>query len=399
MHGNDHTIIKAANRQLILNTILEMGPMSVMDILHQTRLSRPTIEALLREMQQDGILEEVGTTRTSVGRAAKLYAIGVKRHFSIGVDLEFPGLRVAAVSLAEEIAAHEEYFFRGGEKPEEIIQTLLDMIRRVIAAIPKAPESEEIHLLGIGVGISGLIDRRTKQSISIERIAGWRHVDLVRILKEEFDLPVHMRNDVHMLSLIHQTDYARKGTDHYLYVSLRSGIGMALFIQGSMFSGVQGNAGFLGHTTVDINGPKCICGNRGCLETYLNPVRLATDYFMLTQQQVDYPELLNRFAAGDEKAAEVFKAGYTILGKAMSNVVKITDIRHLIISGMPEGCQEQLIAWIQEGISSNILPDISQQVSIEAERIDGEEAKGAGIYILRHFFADPKLIVTPNGLG
>jgi len=60
MHGNDYTIIKAANRQLIINTVAEFGAMSVMEILHNTRLSRPTIEALVRELQQDGILEEAG---------------------------------------------------------------------------------------------------------------------------------------------------------------------------------------------------------------------------------------------------------------------------------------------------------------------------------------------------
>ncbi len=397
MHGNNYTIIKAANRQLILNTILEFGPMAVMDLLHNTRLSRPTIEALLRELQQDGILEEVGIAKMAVGRSAKLYSISVRRHFSIGVDFEYPALRVSAVSLAEQVVYAIRHDFTGGETQQEIIGQILSMVHEAIGNIPQ--QEEPINLLGIGVGICGLIDRKTKQSISIERIEGWHCVELVRILKDEFKVPVHMRNDVHMLSLIHQKERSRKGTDDYIYISLRSGIGMALFIHGKLFSGVQGNAGFFGHTAVDINGPRCCCGNRGCLETYMNPVQMTTNYYIATQQHVDYPELLARFERMDVKAAEVIKNAYIILGKAISNVIKITDIQHLIISGMPQVCTEQLIQWIHEGVSSNTLPEISNNVTLQEECLNDQEALGAGIYILRHFFADPKLIMMPEALG
>lgn len=397
MHGNDYTIIKAANRQLIINTIAEFGAMSVMEILHNTRLSRPTIETLVKELQQDGILEDAGVTKTSVGRSAKLYTIGTQRHFSIGVDFEYPVLRVCAVNLAEHPVYSMQHTFQGGEAQEDIIRRIIDMVREAIHHVPGQKDGET-NLLGIGVGICGLIDRETKQSISIERIEGWRNVELVRILKEEFSCPVHMRNDVHMLSLIHQKQRLRKGAEDYIYISLRSGIGMGLFMRGNLFSGAQGNAGYFGHTSVDINGPRCCCGNRGCLETYMNPIQMATNYYLATQQHIDYDELLSRFENGSQDAAAVFQQAYVILGKAISNVIKITDIQHLVINGMPNIRTDQLLSWIHEGINSNTLPAISRNVTIEPEFFNGEEALGAGIYILRHFFADPKLIMTPEGL-
>lgn len=397
MHGNNYTIIKAANRKLILNTIAERGAMSVMDILHNTRLSRPTIEALLRDLQQEGILEEVGVSKTPVGRSAKLYSMGVRRHFSIGVDFEYPIVRACAVNLAEQPVYTCQHVFSGRETQEKIISCIIALIQQAIDAIPR-PDDGEINLLGIGVGICGLIDRETKQSVSIERIEGWHNVELVHILKEAFQIPVHMRNDVHMLSLIHQKQRMRNGTENQIYISLRSGIGMALFIHGQLFSGDQGNAGYFGHTTVDINGPRCCCGNRGCLETYMNPVQLAANYCIATNRQGDYDDLLVRFERMDEAASEVMRNAYVIFGKALSDVIKITGIRHVVVSGMPAVGTDRLIEWIHEGIKANTLPDISRSVTVQEERLEGDEAVGAGIYILRHFFADPKLIVTPDGL-
>lgn len=396
MRGNSYSIIKEANRQLLLNTIQEKGPMSVADLLHSTRLSRPTVETLLRVLQEECVLEEYGRTNAGVGRSAKTYSICTHHFFSIGVDFEYPSLRISAVNLNREAVYSDAFVFPKEMVPDQIVRKIVSMIHDVIDHIPSEPSPFE--LLGIGVGISGLIDRRNRESIKIERIPGWEHVRLPELLEAEFGIPVHMRNDVHMLAWINENARSNRGMEDYLYISMRRGIGMAMFIRKKMYSGTLGNAGFFGHTTIDINGPLCCCGNRGCLETYLSPVQMVANYALLSQQSISYEELLARFQSGDVHAREVFHQAYCILGKAISNVLKITDMKHIVISGLPRLNTNQLVQWIHEGINSNSMPDASGNVLIETEELKGQEAVGAGIYILKHFFVDPKLVVKPEEL-
>lgn len=396
MRGNSYSIIKEANRQLLLNTIQEKGPMTVAELLHSTHLSRPTIETLLRVLQEERVIEENGCIRGVVGRSSKAYSICGRHYFSVGVDFEYPSLHISAVNLNREAVCTENYRFCKSATSNQIIQKMIEMIHEVIRHIPQ--KEEAIELLGIGVGISGMIDRKSRESISIERLPSWQHIRLPELLEKEFQMPVHMRNDVHMLSWIRQDLRSNAGLSDYLYISMRSGIGMALYFHKKMYGGTLGNAGFFGHTTLDINGPLCCCGNRGCLETYLSSAQLCANYALLSKQNIEYDELLERFNQHDSNAREVLHQAYRILGKAISNVLKITDMQHIVISGLPKVDTAQLVQWIHEGVRSNIMPDISGHVVIETEELDGQEAVGAGIYILKHFFADPKLIVKPEEL-
>lgn len=396
MHANDYTIVRVANRQLLINTVYEFGPLTVMELSRRAHLSRPTVETLLRELVSEGVFAEVGTSKEGVGRSAKLYGIGVERYFSIGVDFEYPALRVCAVNFAERPVCSVMHRFEQTDTPRAIIARMKEMIADVMGRIPRPEDGRQIDLLGIGVGISGLIDRDTQTSISIERLQGWRDVRLADILRQEFNLPVYMQNDVHMLSLVRQKECFRRGISDYLYLSMRSGIGMAMFFKKKLLGGTQGNAGYFGHTTMDVNGPLCCCGNRGCLEIYLSPTQLITNYFFATQQRVEYKELLERFGNGDPAATETMRNAYNIFGKAISNVIKITDIQYLIINGMPEQQTARLIGWIHEGINSNTLPAVSGNVVIEAEKLEDTEALGAGIFVLRKFMANPKLSLAPQ---
>lgn len=370
--------------------------MSVAELLHCTHLSRPTIESLLRVLQEERVIEEYGNTNAGVGRSAKTFFLCTRYYFSIGVDFEYPFIRVSAVNLNREAVYTGKLTIAANTPPNQIIQKMINLIHAVIEKISR--ENQEVKWLGIGVGISGLINRSRRESVSIERIPNWQHIRLPDLLEAEFHIPVHMRNDVHMLAWLHQNDRANQGMNDYLYIAMRSGIGMALFIKQWLYSGSQGNAGFFGHTTVDINGPLCSCGNRGCLETYLSPVQMTANYTLLSKQTIDYEELLRRFGQGDVNAHEVFHQAYRILGKAVANVLKITDMKHVIISGLPKTNRDRLLHWINEGITSNIMPELSSEVVLDAEDLDGQEAVGAGIYILKHFFADPKLVIKPEEL-
>lgn len=398
MNGNDYSIIKAANRTLILNTIAEYGAISIMDIIRKIRLSRPTVENLIRDMQLDGIVEKSGTAKVGVGRSAQLYKIAGNKYFSIGIDLEFPDLRIVVINLKMETVYHQAWTMSPNHSVQDIIARMIEEIRQAISAAQLDNSREDARqLIGIGVGLCGQLDMRNKVSLNIERINGWRHVKLAEILQEAFDVPVSLRNDVHMMAMVNKEDRLKQSVRNYIYISLRSGIGMALFLKGELYTGMMGNAGFLGHTTVNYMGPRCRCGNHGCLETYLHPARLVQHYESMTQENISYDRLLKRFADRDEAAVAVMREAYVIFGKTISNLVKIVDVYNLVINGLPSEGKELLIGWIHDGIRESTLDAVYQNIHIEDEILaEADMAKGGAMLMIRKFFADPKLNLQPE---
>jgi len=396
LKANDYSIIKAANRTLIYNTLLTKGPMSVMELLYETRLSRPTVENTLRDMSADGLIEKAGIARLSVGRSAQLYQIGTQALFAMGVDLEFPDIRLAVLNLQGERQYIDIWRCNSDMTAEHVISDLIDHMRKASAQV-LGDEPDKRRLIGIGVGIGGLLDLSRGISLSHERINGWENIALPEILKNEFGVHVTMRNDVHMLAFIHRAARIKRGISNYCYISMRSGIGMVSYIKGDMYAGMMGNAGFFGHTTVDFNGPKCHCGSRGCLEGYLKDSYLTAQYALLTGEMISYEQLLSRCQKGEPQAEQIISSAYHLLGKAVSNVIKIMDIQNVVFNGLPQAAQEKMLVWVREGILECLDERIGSCLNISAESLTEEEKPmGAALLMLQRFIKTPKLNLTPS---
>lgn len=396
MGKNDYSIIKAANRKLILNTISEYGAISITDMIHKLQLSRPTVESTVRQLLEDGIIEKAGLNKVGVGRSAQLYEIGQQRYFSIGLDLEFPAIRIAVINLKLQNIYSDSWVCSLEDDTEHILERLIARIRLAIETALGSRQKER-RLLGIGIGICGQIDMNSKISLFVERVSNWRNVPLVNILKREFNVPVSMRNDVHMLSLVKRGQRNRDGILNCIYICLRSGIGMALFLQGDLFSGMMGNAGYLGHTSVDIFGPQCHCGNHGCLENYLSPKQLTHEYAQITNKTVTYPQMLELLEKNDATATQIMIRAYEIFGKAVANVVKITDIHNIIVNGLPDQGGGILLQAFRTGIAQATIDPIMKNICIyQEELMENDAAKGSAQMMIHKFFAEPQLQLMPD---
>lgn len=396
MKGNDYSIIKAANRTLIYNTLLTMGPMSIMEVLYETRLSRPTVENTVRDMISDGLIEKAGISKLSVGRSAQLYQIGTHTLFAMGVDLEFPAIRLAILNLQGERQYVDIWQCDPDAPANEIIEQLISHMKAAVAQVVGDGNSQQ-QLIGIGIGIGGLLDLQQGVSLSHERIREWKNIPLSKLLKKEFNVHVTVRNDVHMLAFIHRSDRIKQGISNYNYISLRSGIGMVSYINGDMYSGAMGNAGFFGHTSVDFNGPPCRCGSRGCLEGYMSAARLLQQYTEQTGKTIDYDTLLTLCAENEPVTTRILCDAYHLFGKAIANTIKIMDIENVVINGLPERVKALLLQWVKEGIASCLDERVNQHVNVCDETLSEEEKPmGAALLMLQRFINTPKLRLAPK---
>ena len=185
----------------------------------------------------------------------------------IGVDAG--GTKLLAGALAGDARVHHRVFrlWAGGDR-DQVLATMVEAVEEVRAALPEAR--------GVGFGIPALVEAATGTAVSCVHLPldGLPFRDL---MGERLGLPVYVDNDVNLALLGEARAGAAQGTRDAVMLTIGTGIGGAILLDGRVYRGADGAAGELGHVTVDIDGPQCTCPNRGCLETLVSGPAVARE--------------------------------------------------------------------------------------------------------------------------
>lgn len=254
MKKNTTKVIKEANKYLVMQCIQAFEPVTLEKIAEKTLLSRPTILEIINSFKEEGIVVNGGFRESTGGRPPQLLCINGDSAYAIGIDFEFPTIRIALANAKREIVGRRKILFKIDTQAKEVLARMLRELEHLLEEF----SSVRPRIVGIGVGICGTIRKTEGRSLHITRIRGWEHVELQRILQEKFHLPVYVNNDVHLLALVEKKKYMREDNSDFVYIGIRSGIGSAYMYQNKLMDGVQGNAGYIGHTVLNAEGPMCV---------------------------------------------------------------------------------------------------------------------------------------------
>ena len=249
--ANSNKIIKQANEYLVLAVLLKNDPLSVEEIVTLSRLSRPTVLNILKELDTRGLIYRAGLGESMGGRQPIMYTLNLRRYFAVGVDLEYPPVRVAFSDLREKVLYSQEWDCLPGETMEDIEENLVNAIREGMRRLNIATE----NLIGIGLGIPGRVDIARNLAVRMDRMDHiWQGGDIAAQLSMKLGVPVTVRNDIHLLAAAERTVQPAL-PKNFLYVARRVGIGMAVFLNGKSYEGGFGNSGYLGHTCLLYTSP------------------------------------------------------------------------------------------------------------------------------------------------
>jgi glucokinase len=179
----------------------------------------------------------------------------------VGVDLGGTHIRTAVLRGSK---LHSRVSLLTGESP-----TPERLLPRMYGAIQQALDEADITLdqiTGIGVATPGPLNNRTGVIYSPPNLPGWDNVPLRDLVQQHFSTPVLIENDAHTAALGEYMFGAGRGNRHIVYLTVSTGIGGGVIIDGKILEGANGTAGELGHMTIDWKGERCNCGNIGCLE-------------------------------------------------------------------------------------------------------------------------------------
>lgn len=273
------------------------------------------------------------------------------------------------------------------DREAAVMRRMVNLIDELI--VESGLDREEI--IGIGVSAPGVLDLDKGLTKFLTNFPGkWPDVPLRDTLEEALKMPVCLLNDVRAITLGEFTYGAGRDVDDMACFAIGTGIGGGLVLNGNLVLGINGTGGELGHMTIDVNGPRCGCGNYGCVETYASGPAIASMAEKAVRQGqttmigeiVDYD--LNKItaqivakaaAAGDEIAQEIWDIAGKALGTGVANVMVAFGPRMVVISGGVAQAGDLLLDPVKQTIRERVFVMPKEEVEI----VLGELGTDAGI--------------------
>lgn len=265
LHGAaDVRAMREANSRLILNRIRLQGPLARVAIAASTGLSRTTVSSIVNDLLDEGLVREGDLLKASPsgGRRAMVVHFNASAAYLLGVDVGRTHVIILATDLAANHIATYSGPFDTEQGPEASLRQLTGLIWRFVAEHHLAWD----RVVGVGVAIPGPLDAERRMLVAPPRMPGWDQFDIKAALERALEVPMYVDNDANMGALGEGRFGAGRGVPHFVYSKVGTGIGCGIVINGVVYRGCSGTAGEMGHFTVAPDGPRCDCGNQGCLE-------------------------------------------------------------------------------------------------------------------------------------
>src|SRR6266567_4414434 len=274
------------------------------------------------------------------------------------------------------------------------------VIERVARCVQDAIDEADLTLKqvgGIGIGAPGAVDFGSGTVIFAPNLEGWKDVALKKELEKQLDVPVFVENDANIAVLgVHAVELKAKPR-HVVGIFVGTGIGGGLILNGELFSGTNHTAGEIGHMVVDVNGPKCGCGNKGCFEAVASRTAIFQQIkagvkdgqkTLLTEMLGDdlsdlrSGDLRKAIRRGDKFVDRVIEGAAEYIGIATANLVNILGPEVVVLGGgVIEALADEMMSVIVETANDYAMPGTMKGVDIIASKL-GDNAGITGAAVL-----------------
>ncbi|MCB9209044.1 MAG: ROK family protein [Ignavibacteriales bacterium] len=296
----------------------------------------------------------------------------MKLKYAIGVDLGGTKIKLGIVTSEGRIVKKDSIPTLANEGVDKSIS----QIKKGISNLLKGNKN---LISGIGIGSPGVVSLKKGTVENPPNLPGWGKVHLGRIISKEFSLPTFVENDANAAAIGELIYGKGKKLNSFIMITLGTGVGGGIIYDKKLFRGDLGGAGEIGHLTIDINGPKCNCGSRGCIEAYVG-----NNYFIanvkkklesvkeskifelidnnlenLSPKTIHDASLLN-----DEFSIKMIEEMGQNLGFGLASIVNVLDITNVIIGGGVSGFGKILFDSTKNSIKSRVLTPLKSRVNV-----------------------------------
>lgn len=342
MEGKNSAYTKLYNRRRLLG-LLRQKPTSRAELSRSMGLTRAAISLIADELIAEGVIRESSQQPepNGPGRTPTMLKISGGAYYAMGVSLRRSGCKVGLEDLAGTLLDFRDVNLSPEMTPEERVGQILLGLRAVLeeAAIPRE------RLLGVGIAAPGPVDREGGCLLNPPDFPGWENCPLASMLEKQLQVPVYLENDACAAAMYHYMEQDFPEKDNFALVFVDCGIGSGIISQGRVLRSLGGFTSELGHTSIDFRGPKCSCGNRGCLERYAAPDRLTEEF--------GYDSWAALMASPDREKALDREAEYLAAG--IVNLCNMVQLEAVLLGGRVQSCARELLPRLEREVKGRIL--------------------------------------------
>lgn len=341
--------------------IQESDPISRSEIAEKTTLAPSTVSVITGELMEQGLIRECGRATSTGGRRRILLEINPAGGYFICVDLGGEVLRIGVLDLSLDAVQTWSHPL-ASRNGEDLYQYLEDSIRAVMDWC----KDEHIHMLGIGVATPGLVDAERGQVIEADNL-NWYELNLGERLYRTFETKVVVENDTNAAAYgEYKFGYNKDDSvSNMIYVSVGSGIGAGLVLDGKLYSGSSGMAGEIGHVMANPDGDTCSCGKRGCVETIASSGAIVRAYSARSgaSDPIDILTVLRLADSSSAIAGDVVRHAGRTMGVALGNLVNVVNVDRVLLNGMTSHSQ---VMWnaLLDGLNQALLPQLRHELDV-----------------------------------
>ncbi len=231
-----------------------------------------------------------------------------------------------------------------------------------------------------GVASPGPLDIKSGKIVHIATM-GFKDVPIKKMLEDALKLPIFLENDANCAALAETVIGGGKGNDSVVYVTISTGIGCGITVNGKILSGAFSSAGEVGHLTVVPNGKECACGKKGCLELYSSGTSIAKTASAVKGTDINTKTVFELARSGDSQMADIIEDATDKLALGLSHIIQIIDPEVIVLGGSVTKDYDVFKALLNNSLKKYVQPIENRDFNIEISEFDGEQViLGAILY-------------------
>ena len=383
----------SAGEMTLLDRIFWSSGISREALATGTNVSKTRANAAVAGMLEQGLLEATGQLVPTGGRRAGTLRLSRGLGVLIGVAMGATGLEVGVLTPDLTLLAHHSEPADVRDGPAVVMSRVRKLIRDLLRKSGLASRD----VISIGIGVPGPVDFASGQLVNPPLMPEWDAYSIRDDLRTDHAAPVFVDNDVNLMAL-GELWRMQRSLQSFLVIKVGTGIGCGIVCHGEVYRGANGSAGDVGHICVDPAGPRCHCGNLGCVETMAGGpaiARAATEAAQSGQSQLLHQMLKEQGAlrlqdvaqasrAGDVAANAIVQRAGALIGQMLASVVNFYNPSHVFIGGGIQRIGPLFLAAVRQSVYHRSLALSTRHLEIQYTPL-GERAGlvGAGVLAMQ----------------
>ena len=359
MRAINSSVMKTHNRRLVLD-LIRRRPISRAELAEQTSLTRASITQIVDELMQEELVAETAVVgRNHLGRRMTQLALVKDTRYLLGLNIGRYEYDLGIINLSGEVLHHST-----GTVADREISEVLDEVCLLVEAKIEELQLPKERISGIGICAPGPLDVKNGIILNPPTFEQWHNVAIVQEVQRRLGYSVVLEN----ISNAHALDemyfgIGKQDVENFMLLRVDAGVGAGVILQNRLFSSSNGQGPEVGHITISPDGPKCACGNRGCLEQYISfPAILKGTPFSTWRQLMDQYE--------SEPASLLLKHLTDVLSHFVVNTINLFDLEKIVLSGHFHYRGEILSEMINECIQGRALRTARKCLVVASEKIE-----------------------------